>query len=107
MRLIAFPLPALHVYFFQGLLFFIYRDGDPAVEVYFVAQALGLQVGKDIGIGSFDDWDIIPSLVQPGLTTMALPHYEMGQWAFNYLLEERTDKVKEAARFTLVSRHSF
>lgn len=81
---------------------------DPmAVEVYFVVQALGLQVGKDIGIGSFDDWDIIPSLVQPGLTTMALPHYEMGQWAFNYLLEERTDKVKESARFTLVSRQSF
>lgn len=81
---------------------------DPmAVEVYFVAQALGLQVGKDIGIGSFDDWDIIPSLVQPGLTTMALPHYEMGQWAFNYLLEERTDKAKEAARFTFVNRQSF
>ncbi|WP_414829971.1 LacI family DNA-binding transcriptional regulator [Alteromonas sp. H39] len=81
---------------------------DPmAVEVYFVVQALGLQVGKDIGIGSFDDWDIIPSLVQPGLTTMALPHYEMGQWAFNYLFEERTDKAREAARFTLVSRQSF
>ncbi|GGW81813.1 LacI family DNA-binding transcriptional regulator [Alteromonas halophila] len=81
---------------------------DPiAVEVYFVVQALGLQVGKDIGIGSFDDWDIIPSLVQPGLTTMALPHYEMGQWAFNYLLEERTDKAKETAQFTLVSRQSF
>lgn len=81
---------------------------DPmAVEVYFVAQALGLQVGKDIGIGSFDDWDIIPSLVQPGLTTMALPHYEMGQWAFNYLLNERTDKIKETARFSLVSRQSY
>ncbi|WP_273071341.1 LacI family DNA-binding transcriptional regulator [Alteromonas australica] len=81
---------------------------DPmAVEVYFVVQALGLQVGRDIGIGSFDDWGIIPSLVQPGLTTMALPHYEMGQWAFNYLFEERTDKAKEAARFTLVSRESF
>lgn len=81
---------------------------DPmAVEVYFVVQALGLQVGKDIGIGSFDDWDIIPSLVQPALTTMALPHYEMGQWAFNYLFKERTDKAKEAARFTLVNRQSF
>lgn len=81
---------------------------DPmAVEVYFVAQSLGLQVGKDIGIGSFDNWDIIPSLVQPGLTTMALPHYEMGQWAFNYLLEQRTDNVSETARFTLVSRHSY
>ena len=29
---------------------------DPmAMEVYFVVQSLGLQVGKDIGIGSFDD----------------------------------------------------
>ena len=81
---------------------------DPmAVEVYFVVQSLGLQVGKDIGIGSFDDWDIIPSLLQPGLTTMALPHYEMGKWAFNYLLTERTDKTRETARFSLVSRQSF
>lgn len=81
---------------------------DPmAVEVYFVVQSLGLQVGKDIGIGSFDDWDIIPSLLQPGLTTMALPHYEMGKWAFNYLLSERTDKTRETARFSLVSRQSF
>ena len=81
---------------------------DPmAMEVYFVVQSLGLQVGKDIGIGSFDDWDIIPSLLQPGLTTMALPHYEMGKWAFNYLLTERTDKTRETARFSLVSRQSF
>ena len=81
---------------------------DPmAVEVYFIVQSLGLQVGKDIGIGSFDDWDIIPSLLQPGLTTMALPHYEMGKWAFNYLLTERTDKTRETARFSLVSRQSF
>lgn len=81
---------------------------DPmAVEVYFVVQSLGLQVGKDIGIGSFDDWDIIPSLLQPGLTTMALPHFEMGKWAFNYLLTERTDKTRETARFSLVSRQSF
>lgn len=81
---------------------------DPmAVEVYFVAQSLGLQVGSDLGIGSFDDWDIIPRLLQPGLTTMALPHYEMGQWAFNYLLEGRTDVVAEKTRFKMITRHSF
>lgn len=81
---------------------------DPmAVEVYFVAQSLGLQVGKDIGIGSFDDWDIIPKLLQPTLTTMALPHYEMGQWAFNYLQDGRTDVVKEFAEFKLIERESF
>lgn len=81
---------------------------DPmAVEVYFVVQALGLTVGKDIGIGSFDDWDTIPGLLQPELSTMALPHYEMGQWAFNYLLSGQTEKTTQMAPFTLISRHSY
>lgn len=81
---------------------------DPiAVEVYFVLQSLGLKVGEDIGIGSFDDWDIIPALLQPALTTMALPHYDMGQWAINYLLNERSDKVKQTAKFNLIHRDSF
>ncbi|ALM89534.1 MULTISPECIES: LacI family DNA-binding transcriptional regulator [Alteromonas] len=81
---------------------------DPmAVEVYFVAQSLGLKVGENIGIGSFDDWDIIPTLLQPSLTTMALPHYDMGQWAINYLLNERTDIVSQTAKFNLINRDSF
>lgn len=81
---------------------------DPmAVEVYFVAQEQGFQVGKNLGIGSFDDWDTIPGLLQPGLTTMALPHYEMGQWAFHYLTDERTDIVSERAPFRLITRQSF
>lgn len=81
---------------------------DPmAVEVYFVIQAMGLQVGKDIGIASFDNWDVIPSLLQPTLSTMALPHLEMGAWAMQYLLDEREDKVFEKLPFTLVKRTSY
>ena len=80
---------------------------DPmAMEIYFVLQSLGLKVGDDIGIGSFDNWDLIPELLQPSLTTMALPHYEMGRWAFNYLLDERTDLVASKLPFRLISRGS-
>lgn len=81
---------------------------DPiAVEAYFVLQGMGIQVGKDIGIASFDDWDTIPTLLQPALSTMALPHKEMGMWAMNYLLQERIDKVHEKLPFTLVKRGSY
>jgi LacI family transcriptional regulator len=81
---------------------------DPvAVEVYFVIQAMGLHVGKDIAIASFDDWDVIPSLLQPALSTMALPHLEMGAWTMQYLLDEREDKVFEKLPFTLVKRSSY
>ncbi|GAC13721.1 LacI family DNA-binding transcriptional regulator [Aliiglaciecola lipolytica] len=81
---------------------------DPiAVEAYFVLQSMGLQVGKDIGIASFDDWDTIPTLLQPALSTMALPHFEMGAWALEYLLNGREDKVHEKLPFTLVKRGSY
>ncbi|MFT7314067.1 MAG: LacI family transcriptional regulator [Paraglaciecola sp.] len=81
---------------------------DPiAVEAYFVLQSMGIQVGKDMGIASFDDWDTIPKLLQPALSTMALPHFEMGVWAMEYLLDERRDEVHEKLPFTLVKRESY
>ncbi|WP_137166528.1 LacI family DNA-binding transcriptional regulator [Salinimonas lutimaris] len=82
---------------------------DPmAVEVYFVAQALGLQVGRDIGIASFDNWDVLPQLVEPQLSTMALPHYDMGKWAFNYLQGPQTiNSKKHTAPFEFIRRASF
>ncbi|MDG2098601.1 MAG: LacI family DNA-binding transcriptional regulator [Glaciecola sp.] len=81
---------------------------DPiAVEAYFVLQSMGIQVGRDMGIASFDDWDTIPALLQPALSTMALPHFDMGKWAMEYLLEERQDIVHEKLPFTLVKRGSY
>ena len=35
----------------------------------------------------FDNLEIIVAFLRPGLSTMELPHYQMGQWAVNYLLE--------------------
>ncbi|MBK8030122.1 MAG: substrate-binding domain-containing protein [Chloroflexi bacterium] len=33
----------------------------------------------------FDNQEIIASALHPKLSTMQLPHYEMGRWAANYL----------------------
>ncbi|MGL1955715.1 MAG: LacI family DNA-binding transcriptional regulator [Colwellia sp.] len=81
---------------------------DPmAAEVYFILQAMGYKVKDDIGIASFDNWEPIPSLLHPTLSTMALPHYKMGQWAMNYLLTGRTDIIKHKEKFKLIERESF
>lgn len=81
---------------------------DPmALEIYFVVHDKGMIVGKDIGIASFDDWGSIPQLLQPNLTTMALPHHAMGRWAMEYLIEQRTDIVHHSLPFKLIARDSF
>ncbi len=52
-----------------------------AMDVYFDLSELGLKVGRDIAVVSFDNLDPIASLLKPGLSTMELPYYEMGRAA--------------------------
>jgi LacI family transcriptional regulator len=59
-----------------------------AMGAYQAAQAAGLSVPQDISIVGFDDQELIASNLRPGLTTMRLPHYEMGRWAVRTLLDE-------------------
>jgi LacI family transcriptional regulator len=44
------------------------------------AEALGLKVPADVSVVGFDDQDVIAAHLRPSLTTMRLPHYEMGCW---------------------------
>ena len=67
---------------------------------------MAIQVSKDIGIASFDDWDTIPTLLQSALSSMTPPHFEMSTWAIKYQLNERIDIVHERLPFTLVKRGS-
>lgn len=61
---------------------------DPmAMAVYFVLNDLGLKVGQDIGVVSFDDQRPIVNLLKPGLSTMALPYYEMGRAAMTMAID--------------------
>jgi LacI family transcriptional regulator len=66
---------------------FCYYD-HMAFGVYETAAALGLSIPTDLSVVSIDNFEIIADGLGPGLTSVALPHYEMGRWAVNRLLDE-------------------
>ncbi|THV43074.1 LacI family DNA-binding transcriptional regulator [Glycomyces buryatensis] len=62
-----------------------------AMGVYRAAAELGLQIPTDLSIVSYDDQELIAPALHPGLTSAALPHYDMGRWAVNELLRRLED----------------
>ena len=58
-----------------------------AMNVYFELAELGLKVGKDIAVASFDNLEPIAGLLQPGLSTMELPYYDMGRAAMTLAID--------------------
>lgn len=58
-----------------------------AMNVYFELAELGLKVGQDIAVASFDNLEPIASLLQPGLSTMELPYYDMGRAAMSAAID--------------------
>ncbi len=58
-----------------------------AMGAYDALKELGLRIPEDIAVIGFDNQELIAAYVRPALSTMALPHYEMGEWSVQYLLE--------------------
>ena len=58
-----------------------------AMGAYQAAAALGLRIPEDVSVIGFDNQESLAEGLRPGLTTMALPHYEMGVWAVEAVLE--------------------
>ncbi|MFZ1181518.1 MAG: LacI family DNA-binding transcriptional regulator [Herbaspirillum sp.] len=56
-----------------------------AMGAYTALQTLGLRVPDDVSIIGFDNQEIIAAHLLPTLTTMQLPHYEMGRWGVDRL----------------------
>jgi LacI family transcriptional regulator len=63
-----------------------------ALGAYQALADAGLAVPDDVSVVSFDD-DLIASWVKPQLTTVALPHYDLGRVAVNVLLDEPEQRV--------------
>lgn len=57
-----------------------------AMGAYDAAADLGMAVGSDLAIVGFDNQETIAPWLRPALTTVQLPHYEMGRWAVEHLL---------------------
>ena len=64
---------------------FCFRD-LMAMGVYRAALEAGLDIPRDLSVVGFDDMELIASGLFPGLTSVALPHYEMGSWGVQQLL---------------------
>lgn len=63
---------------------FCYND-RMAMGAYRAAAELGLRIPDDLSVVGFDNQEIVASGLFPSLTTVQLPHYEMGQWAMQHL----------------------
>jgi LacI family transcriptional regulator len=60
-----------------------------AVGVYTAAHHRGLEIPRDLSVVGYDDQQLIAAEQDPPLTTIALPHYDMGRWAMEVALGVR------------------
>lgn len=65
---------------------FVCGNDQIAMQVYCAALELGLRIPEDVSVIGFDDFQAISKVVEPQLTTMALPYQEMGSMAVDMLI---------------------
>ncbi|MCB1441221.1 MAG: substrate-binding domain-containing protein, partial [Nitratireductor sp.] len=65
-----------------------------AVGCYEALKERGIKVGEEIAVMGYDDQEIAQHL-HPTLSTVLLPHREMGQWAADALLSDRDLKPEQ------------
>ncbi|MGD8167546.1 LacI family DNA-binding transcriptional regulator [Herbiconiux sp. P16] len=63
---------------------FCYND-RMAMGAYRAAAELGIRIPDDLSLVGFDNQELIAEGLYPALTTVALPHFEMGEWALGAL----------------------
>ncbi|MFG6199668.1 LacI family DNA-binding transcriptional regulator [Nonomuraea sp. JJY05] len=73
---------------------FCYND-RMAMGAYRAAAELGLRIPADVSVVGFDNQEYIADGLYPALTTLQLPHYEMGAWAVDRLMELIDDPARK------------
>ncbi len=80
-----------------------------ALGCYGALSDLGLRVPDDVAVVGFDNFIDISGGTWPPLTTVQLPHYEMGRWAVEYILSGQAasgEPVQHLANCPLIIRES-
>jgi LacI family transcriptional regulator len=78
---------------------FCFRD-LMAMGAYQAAAEAGVRIPQDLSVVGFDNMEFAAGLF-PGLTTVALPHYEMGAWGVQQLLALMESPTKRAKQVRL------
>jgi LacI family transcriptional regulator len=88
---------------------FCYND-RMAMGAYAAITELGLRIPDDIAVIGFDNQEVLAGHLRPPLTTIALPHYELGRRALERLLalihDEDADRGIETVVCPLIERES-
>lgn len=61
-----------------------------AMGAYQAAAGAGLHIPRDLSIVGYDNQTLIAESLRPGLTSIQLPHYQMGEWAVTELINRVT-----------------
>jgi LacI family transcriptional regulator len=93
LRLLALPEPLTAI--------FCYND-RMAMGCYRAAAERGLSIPRDLSVVGFDNQDLNAPELFPALTTVALPHYEMGAWAARRLLDLIEDNPRDESPLHLM-----
>ena len=83
---------------------FCFND-DMAMGTYDALRNLQLTIPDDVAVIGFDNQELIAPNLYPALTTMELPHYEMGKWAVEqllYLIENPDARGETAVQHKMV-----
>ena len=57
-----------------------------AMGAYNALARLQLRIPQDVAVIGFDNEELIAAHLDPPLTTIELPHFEMGKWAINQIM---------------------
>lgn len=76
-----------------------------AVGCYEALKELGEVPGETVAVMGYDDQEIAQHL-SPALSTVLLPHREMGQWCVEHVLAEAANKAQARIECPLVLRKS-
>lgn len=81
-----------------------------AMGAYRAAAELGLRIPQDVSIVGFDNQEYVADGIFPGLTTIELPHFDMGVWAAEHLFKQidgaSGDAPSEQLRGPVIHRES-
>jgi LacI family transcriptional regulator len=82
-----------------------------AVGAYHALAVLGKRIPQDVAVVGYDNQEQLAVYLKPPLSTVALPHYEIGRWAVKHLLQliesdSNLPAVQEKITCPFISRES-
>jgi LacI family transcriptional regulator len=80
----------------------IFCGNDPtAMGTYEALKERGLRIPEDVAVVGFDNQELIAAHLRPALSTIALPHQEMGRWAVEYLIDRIANRETPPTRHAI------